>query len=117
MSGPFETEADARRASLYETSGRDEDQGPIMANTFALAKALEGVDLGEYDKRIVSWLACYEPAMVTAICGLIERARQLEPEPGKLAEVRQVLAAFDWEFDDRQYALEHIERIVTGGDQ
>jgi hypothetical protein len=35
----------------------------------------------------------------------------------QLAEVRAVLAAFDWEFDDRQYALEHIERIVTGGDQ
>ena len=33
----------------------------------------------------------------------------------QLAEVRGVLAAFDWEFDDRQYALEHIERIVAGG--
>jgi len=76
MSGPFETEAGARRASLYETSGRDEDQGPIMANTFALAKALEGIDLGDYDRRIVSWLACYEPSIVTSLCGLIERARQ-----------------------------------------
>lgn len=35
----------------------------------------------------------------------------------QLAEVRAVLAAFDWEFDDRQYALEAIERIVTGGEQ
>ena len=34
----------------------------------------------------------------------------------QLAEVRAVLAAFDWEFDDRQYALEKIERIVTGGE-
>jgi hypothetical protein len=34
----------------------------------------------------------------------------------QLAEVREVLAAFDWEFDDRQYALEAIERIVTGGE-
>ena len=75
-SGPFETEADARRASLYETSGRDEDQGPIMASTLQLAKALEGIQLGAYDRRIVSWLACYEPAMVTVFCGLIERARQ-----------------------------------------
>jgi hypothetical protein len=39
------------------------------------------------------------------------------PEAGKLAEVRAVLAAFDWERDDRQYALEHIERIVLGDDQ
>jgi hypothetical protein len=33
----------------------------------------------------------------------------------QLAEVRQLLADFDWEFQDRQYALEAIERIVTGG--
>lgn len=31
----------------------------------------------------------------------------------KLAAVRAVLSAFDWEHDDRQYALEEIERIVT----
>lgn len=30
-----------------------------------------------------------------------------------LAKVCGVLAAFDWERDDRQYALEEIERIVT----
>jgi hypothetical protein len=34
----------------------------------------------------------------------------------QLAEIRQLLADFDWEFDDRQYALEAIERIVTGGE-
>ena len=39
-----------------------------------------------------------------------------EPEPGKLAAIRAVLAAFDWERDDRQYALEHIERIAEGQD-
>ena len=33
----------------------------------------------------------------------------------RLAEVRAVLAEFDWEFDDRQLALERIERIVTAG--
>jgi hypothetical protein len=35
----------------------------------------------------------------------------------QLAEVRALLEAFDWEFDDRQFALEAIERIVTGGGQ
>ena len=40
-----------------------------------------------------------------------------QDESRQLAEVRTVLAAFDWEFDDRQYALERIERIVTGGEQ
>jgi hypothetical protein len=33
----------------------------------------------------------------------------------QLAEVRAVLAAFDWELSDRQLALEAIERIATGG--
>jgi hypothetical protein len=41
--------------------------------------------------------------------------RQAQDEAGKLAEIRAVLAAFDWEFDDRQLALEHIERIVEAG--
>jgi hypothetical protein len=34
----------------------------------------------------------------------------------QLAEVRAVLDGFNWEFDDRQLALEAIERIVTGGE-
>jgi hypothetical protein len=38
-------------------------------------------------------------------------------DAAKLAAVRDVLAAFDWESDDRQYALEEIDRIVSGGAQ
>ncbi len=38
-----------------------------------------------------------------------------EREARQLAEVRKVLADFDWEFDDRQLALEAIERIVYEG--
>jgi hypothetical protein len=33
----------------------------------------------------------------------------------RLDRVRVVLAKFDWEHDDRQLALEAIERIVDGG--
>ena len=33
----------------------------------------------------------------------------------RLNAVRGVLAWFDWEHDDRQLALEKIERIVEGG--
>ena len=32
-----------------------------------------------------------------------------------LREIRDLLARFDWEHDDRQYALETIERIADGG--
>jgi hypothetical protein len=40
--------------------------------------------------------------------------RDQEDAAGKLAEIRAVFAAFDWEFGDRQYALERIERIADG---
>jgi hypothetical protein len=33
----------------------------------------------------------------------------------RLDTIRGVLSRFDWEHDDRQYALETIERIVDGG--
>jgi hypothetical protein len=36
-------------------------------------------------------------------------------EAGQLAEIRELLAHFDWEWHDRQLALEAIERIVAGG--
>jgi hypothetical protein len=49
-------------------------------------------------------------AQVLAILG------ERQDENRQLAEVRALLAAFDWEFHDRQYALEAIERIVTGGE-
>ncbi|HEV8279788.1 MAG TPA: hypothetical protein VGQ26_29425 [Streptosporangiaceae bacterium] len=40
-----------------------------------------------------------------------------QAETRQLAEIRAVLAAFDWEFSDRQLALEEIERITSGGAQ
>ena len=33
----------------------------------------------------------------------------------QLAEIRLVFEAFDWETDDRRYALEQIDQIVNGG--
>ena len=49
----------------------------------------------------------HQLAQVLAVIG------DQEDAAGKLAEVRSVLAAFDWEFDDQQLALERIERIVA----
>jgi hypothetical protein len=33
-------------------------------------------------------------------------------DAAKLAAIRDILTAFDWEQDDRQYALEQIEMVV-----
>lgn len=35
----------------------------------------------------------------------------------KLAKIRALLAAFDWEYHDRQLALEEIERIAGDDDE
>jgi hypothetical protein len=50
-------------------------------------------------------------------------ARTVAPPVGdgraaaQLEEIRAMLAAFDWEVDDRQYAIEQIEQIVNGDDR
>jgi hypothetical protein len=48
---------------------------------------------------------------------IIDVLAERQDESSQLAEVRAVLAAFDWEFDDRQLALEAIERIVEVPDE
>jgi len=40
---------------------------------------------------------------------------QAAEDARRLGEIRALLARFDWEHDDRQYALEAIERIADGG--
>jgi hypothetical protein len=40
---------------------------------------------------------------------------QADDDTRRLDRIRVVLAGFDWEHDDRQLALEAIERIVEGG--
>jgi hypothetical protein len=75
MSRPFATERDARAASLWATHGREHGMSIESANLSDLAAELSGVQLGAYDKRIIDWLAGWEPSTVTVICGLIKRAR------------------------------------------
>ncbi len=77
MSGPFETEREAAAASLW-------GQFPAGLNMRAcnladLAAELSGIELGAYDKRIIEWLAGWEPSTVAVVCGLVSRARQVRP--------------------------------------
>jgi hypothetical protein len=75
--GPYETERQAMAASLWERSGREGDMD--VANLTHLRAALAGIGLGAYDRRIIGWLANYEPSTVAVICGLISRARKAGP--------------------------------------
>ena len=75
-------------------------------------------------ERFAGWgddlLPAYVEAFTTAryvlgdLAAIAERLDGTE-DTGRLGEIRDLLARFDWEHDDRQYALETIERIVTDG--
>jgi len=51
------------------------------------------------------------------LAAIAERADddQAAEDTRRLDRIRVVLAKFDWEHDDHQYALEAIERITDGG--
>jgi len=93
-SGPFRTDRDALSASLYHQSGRPQNTGETITavNLADLTAALSGIELGTYDKRIIEWLAGWEPSTVAVACGLIRRARATALEPG---DARTILAALD----------------------
>jgi hypothetical protein len=48
---------------------------------------------------------------LAAVLGVLA---ERQDDARQLAAIRAVLAGFDWEFDDRQLALERIERIAEG---
>ncbi len=127
--GPFETGSEAMLAVR-----REDGSFTGAAVLFDLLKETlqeAGVELGRWDWRIVRWLAAWDVQTVAAVAGWVGRAsdRSVEPEQRealaeedqgaedrrRLGEIRGVLAGFDWEHDDRQYALEQIERIAEGG--
>jgi hypothetical protein len=78
--------------------------------------------LAEARQRSVEALA---PSLLMRECAELRRLlgqvlgilAERHDESRQLAEVRQLLDEFDWEFHDRQLALEAIERIVTGGER
>jgi hypothetical protein len=77
MSGPYETERDARDAALAEVRPRPgwsilsaEQNRELLADTCDRA----GVALGAYDRRILEWLAGFEDSACAVVAGLITRA-------------------------------------------
>ena len=73
--GPFETEVDARTASV---AAAEPGMPIVQANLDLLYGACNdaGVVVGAYDARIVGWLAEYEPATCAVVAGLIIRAHE-----------------------------------------
>jgi hypothetical protein len=101
VSGPFETEREALAASLWAGHGRDAGMTMEAANVADLAAALSGAELGGYDRRIIEWLAGWEPATVAVICGLISRAVRAAAVLDA-AQLDTVLGALDEAAESRQ---------------
>jgi len=64
--GPYETETDAHVAA---------QNGPAdLYAALITACGSAGVELGAYDRRVLAWLARWEPVTVQVVVGLIARA-------------------------------------------
>jgi hypothetical protein len=78
--GPYETGsdavADARDIYRVGRQSADRDLAGKILEGLALGTLVEaGVATGAYDRRIVGWLANWEPEVVLVFLGCVERAR------------------------------------------
>ena len=67
-------------------------------------------ECAESRRQLAAVLDAFDGAVLAVVAGRADEA-------GRLARIRQVLAEFDWEFHDRQLALEAIDRIAAGGER
>lgn len=81
--GPYDTEQQAaaepmpRRWAGLRHAGRPGCEIRDLKRQALLdACAAAGVQLGNYDRRVLDWLAGWEPTVVQAIAGIISRANR-----------------------------------------
>ena len=81
----------------------------------ALPHDTELVSLAQAE--LVAWVARMHGAaqLLDAYVREASVPGEVAADTQRLDRIRVVLAKFDWEHDDRQLALEAIERIVDGG--
>ena len=82
--GPFETEHQALAGSAVRAVYRAHDVGTTSlrdgaADLLLVACEQAGVTLGAYDRRILIWLAGFEPQAAVAVAGIITRAAVRSP--------------------------------------
>ncbi|MGH3427914.1 MAG: hypothetical protein ACRDQZ_10175 [Mycobacteriales bacterium] len=73
--GPLDREPVSVHAPFVSFPGGGYRHEPFEERRAALLAALDGVALGAYDERIVSWLAGWDVPVVAAIVSLLRRAR------------------------------------------
>lgn len=81
MNGPLDTERDARALpeveAIWEAFRADPGTGkmrPLITAMLEQACESAGVELGDYDHRILRWLAGFEPQTAAVVASLITRA-------------------------------------------
>ncbi|MCP2338229.1 hypothetical protein [Actinomadura rupiterrae] len=84
MSGPYATENDAyiEVRDIYAAHGK---RGVMQARTHDLLVSVcaqHDVELGEYDKAVLKWLARQPPETAQVIAGIIDRAAKAACEKG-----------------------------------
>lgn len=94
-----------------ELAARRTAAAAVLGDYLRQAHAADTADLALWAARMADMLG-----HVLAVLDDGDRAAAQFPAAAvQLAEIRLVLEAFDWETDDRQYALEKIDGIVNRG--
>jgi hypothetical protein len=112
VSGPFETEQQARETeavqAIYEAFDADPGAGKMAPHTLQMltgACMAARVDLGAFDRRVLAGLSGWEPETAAVVCGLISRAHR----PGAVtltpAQLRIVLDALADAADYRRICI------------
>ncbi|MGH3719655.1 MAG: hypothetical protein ACRDRI_12630 [Pseudonocardiaceae bacterium] len=74
--GPLDREPVSVHAPFVSYPGGQYRHEPVEERRAALLAALDGVQLGVYDERIVSWLVGWDVPVVAAIVSLLWQARE-----------------------------------------
>jgi hypothetical protein len=89
-----------------ELAARRTAAAAVLGDYIRAAPGADVADRALWAARLADMLAAVLGALDVPAAGTAEQ----------LEEIRLVLEAFDWEMDDRQLALEEIDRIVSGGE-
>lgn len=80
MSGPFETAREARELpavqAIYRAFDADPGIGRMAPHSLRMLNetcAAAGIGLGAFDRRVLTWLAGWEPETCAVVAGLISR--------------------------------------------
>jgi hypothetical protein len=88
-------------------------------HVIGLARELAAFSADAVEQRGPHYTVGQAQEVIGQLLATIERLGgeqdQAAGDTRRLDRIRAVLAGFDWEHDDRQLALEAIERIADGG--